>query len=428
MELHRGFVLASALLLGSSNGILASDWPHFRGPDFTGISKEAAWRTAWIKDGLETTWRASVGLGFSTVSVADGRVVTTGHDGAKDGQDTIWCFDAATGRELWKHTYPAPLGDKFFEGGTTGTPTHHDGRVYHLSRQGDFLCLEAATGKIVWQRQVAKEDGFEVPEWGFACSPVVEGNLLLLNVGDAGTAFDKRTGQIVWTNGKGPSAYATVIPFDLNGKRCAAVFTHRHCVAVEVANGTVLWKQEFKSNYDTNSGAPLIHDGTLLLSAYNVPAVKLYLGTGQPVSDWKTDTRVHFNAGVVIDGHLYTFHGQAGKKEGELRCLDWRNGETKWKQEGLGVGSLIAANANRVLLLGEENQIRQFAAGHKLMVLSEAGELLVVAASPAGFDVHSRAQVLGGKCWATPVFADRRLYCRNVKGDLICIDLAILRK
>lgn len=406
----RPVLFAVVSLVAGGVSLPALDWPNFRGPDFNGISREQTWTADWPAGGPRVLWRASVGLGFSTIAVADDRAVTTGHDGKKEGRDTVWCFDAATGRLLWQHTYAAPLGDKFFEGGATGTPTIHEGRIYHLSRQGDFFCLDARNGSVIWQRQIAQEDGFKAPEWGFASSPLVEGRLLILNVGDAGTAFDKETGKIVWTNGRGEAAYATVIPFDLNGKRCAAVLAHRECVVLEAATGKVLWRQEFKSNYDTNSGAPVIHEGALLLSAYNVPAVKLRLGTGQPAPGWQTDTRVHFNAGVVFDGRLYAFHGQAGKPEGELRCLDWQTGEVKWKQGGLGVGSLIGAPER------------------KLIVLSETGELLVVEASPAGFKARARAQVLGGKCWSTPVLANGRIYARNVKGDLVCLDVSLPRQ
>lgn len=398
------FKLTASLLLAAL-AVHASDWPMFRGPELNGISRETGWSSTWSADGPKIAWCAKIGLGFSTVAAGGGKLVTTGHNGDAKGQDTVWCFDAATGRPLWQHSYPAPLGNKYFEGGTTGTPTIDGDRVFHLSRLGDFFCFELATGKIVYQKQLATELGVEVNEWGFASSPLIEGRLLILNVGDYGTALDKATGKVVWQNGKGPAAYATAVPFDLAGTRCIALLTHRECAAVEVATGKVRWKAKFKSNYDTSAGAPVIHDGTLLLSAYNVPAVKLNLRDGTPAAGWQTDTRVHFNAGVVLGGHLYAFHGQAGKPDGELRCLDWQTGATKWAQKGLGVGSLMAADG-------------------KLIVLSETGELLVVAASPKGFEPLSRAQVVGKKCWTVPVLANGRIHVRNVPGDLLALDVS----
>lgn len=397
---------AALLLAAALPAVHAADWPMFRGPDLNGTSRETGWSSTWPSEGPKVAWRANTGLGFSSFVVSGGKLLTTGHDGRAKGQDTVWCFHAGTGKLAWQHSYPAPLGNKYFEGGTTGTPTVDGERVYHLSRQGDFFCIETATGKVAYQRQLATELGVEVPEWGFASSPLVEGRLVILNVGSHGLALDKATGKVVWQNGKGPAAYATAMPFDLDGVRCVALLTHRECVAVEVATGKVRWSRKFTSSYDTNAGAPLVHDGAVLLSGENALAVKLNLRDGTPVAGWKPETWTQFNAGVVLGGHLYTFHGQAGKPaEGELRCLDWQTGATKWAQKGMGVGSLTAADG-------------------KLIVLSETGELLVVAAQPQKFEALARAQVLGKKCWTVPVLANGRIYVRNTPGDLLCLDVS----
>ena len=393
-------------IVSTSLSLTAADWPVFRGPDHNGVSRETGWSAAWTKDGPKVAWRAKVGLGFSTVVVSGGKVLATGHDGRAKGQDTLTCFEAATGKELWHHSYAAPLGNKYFEGGTTGTPTIDGDRVFHLSRQGDFFCLELATGKVVFQKQLVTELGVDVPEWGFASSPLVEGNAVILNVGTHGTALDKATGKVIWQNGKSSAAYATATPCDVDGTRCVVLLGHRECALVEAATGKVRWTRKFTSSYDTNAGAPLVQDGAVLLSGENTLATKLNLRDGSPAPGWKTETWTQFNAGVVVGGHLYTFHGQAGAKSGgELRCLDWQTGATKWAQGGLGVGSLTAADG-------------------KLLVLSETGEALVVAANPQKFEPLARAQVLGKKCWTVPVLAAGHLYVRNVPGDLLALDVS----
>ncbi|MFM8470340.1 MAG: PQQ-binding-like beta-propeller repeat protein [Limisphaerales bacterium] len=397
---------AALLLAAALTSVHASDWPMFRGPGFNGISHETGWNSTWSADGPKVAWRAKIGLGFSTVVVNGGKLIATGHDGRAKGQDALVCLDAATGNELWKHTYAAPLGNKYFEGGTTGTPTIDGDQVFHLSRQGDFFCLDLTTGKVVYQKQLVTELGVDVPEWGFAGSPLVEGGLGILNVGSQGTALGTATGTVGWQNGKSSAAYATPIPFDLDGTRCVAILTHRECVAVAVAAGKVRWARKFTSAYDTNAGAPLVQDGAVLISGETSVATKLNLRDGSPVAGWKPETWTQFNAGVVLGGHIYTFHVQAGKPaEGELRCLDWQTGATKWAQRGMGVGSLMAADG-------------------KLIVLSETGELLAVAANPQKFEALARAQVLGKKCWTVPVLANGRIYVRNTPGDLLALDVS----
>ncbi|MBI3881723.1 MAG: PQQ-binding-like beta-propeller repeat protein [Verrucomicrobia bacterium] len=384
----------------SAAPLLADDWPAFRGPTHDGRSRETGLA---FSANPKILWRANVGLGFSTFVAAGDRVLTAGHDGKKNGTATVWCFDAATGRVVWQHSYPAPLGDKYFEGGTTGTPTIHDGKVFHLSREGDCFCLDLATGKILWQRQLVKDLGVEIPDWGFASSPLVEDGRVFLNLGPAGTALDAGTGQLAWQSGGGMAGYATCVGFDLAGTRCLAILSKRECVVVEAATGKIRWRVKFTSAYDTNAGAPVIHDGAIFISGEGSPGVRLNARDGTPVAGWKTETIVNLNAGVALDGHLYAFHGHAGKSGAQLRCLDWKTGATKWAQDGLGVGSLLVADG-------------------KLICLSEKGELVIAAATPEKFTPLARAQLLGGKCWTAPALAHGRLFVRNVKGDLLCVE------
>jgi hypothetical protein len=193
----------------------ATDWPHWRGLQRNGISTESGWLDVWSRGEPKIAWKANVGLGYSSVVVAQGRVFTLGHD---DEKDTVWAFDAVTGKELWKHSYPAELGDKYFDGGTTGTPTVAGDRVFTLSRWGDVFCFEAATGKIVWSKNVQSETGAPIPDWGFAGAPLVHENLLVLNVGDAGLALDKNTGKIIWQSAKKAAGYSSPLPVQREGK------------------------------------------------------------------------------------------------------------------------------------------------------------------------------------------------------------------
>jgi outer membrane protein assembly factor BamB len=181
-------------LLAASTAV-ADDWPHWRGPQRNGVSAETGWLDAWPASGPPVLWKADVGIGFSSVSVADGRVYTIGH--ANDN-DTVFCLDADKGAVLWRHSYESDLGDKFFEGGPTSTPTVDGNRVYTIGRWGDVFCFDAANGKVAWSVNLQKDGGFPPPAWGFGGSPLIHEDLVVLNVGAAGGARNNATGHVVW--------------------------------------------------------------------------------------------------------------------------------------------------------------------------------------------------------------------------------------
>ena len=162
--------------------------------------------------------------------------------GNANEQDTVFCLDAKSGKEIWKHSYPAELGDKYFEGGTTGTPTVDGDRVFTLSRWGDVFCFDAASGKVVWNRNLAKDAGAEVPTWGFGGSPTVHENLLLLNVGDAGMALDKTTGKTLWQSANNYAGYSTPLPCQENGKWVILLGSEKSYVAVDLQTGKEQWR------------------------------------------------------------------------------------------------------------------------------------------------------------------------------------------
>ena len=203
-------VLVAGLGFAGTGLVKAEDWPQWRGPARTGISAETKWSDQWPVAGPTILWKAKVGMGFSSFTVSGGRVFTMGN---ADNTDTVFALDAATGKELWKHSYPADLGDKYFEGGTTATPTVSGDRVYALSRWGDVFCFESASGKVVWTRNVQVDTGARVPGWGFSGSPLVLENTVLLNVGEAGLALDKATGKTLWQSSTKEAGYTTPLPW-----------------------------------------------------------------------------------------------------------------------------------------------------------------------------------------------------------------------
>ena len=148
-------IFTAALPLGAAN----FDWHRWRGPDLNGISKETGWSATWPAEGPKHLWKASVGTGFSSSSVANGRAYTMGN---RNGKESVHCFDAATGAEIWKHTYDCDIDPRYYDGGPSATPTVDVDKVYTLSRKGHLFCFDAASGKIAWERPVNEELGLKV--------------------------------------------------------------------------------------------------------------------------------------------------------------------------------------------------------------------------------------------------------------------------
>jgi outer membrane protein assembly factor BamB len=395
------FVRSALILLGITVAS-AENWPCWRGPQHNGISQETGWNVSWPVAGPPIAWRASVGIGFSSVVVSDNRLYTMGNE---DNQDTVRCLDATTGTTLWSHSYEADLGDKFFEGGPTSTPTVHGDSVFTLSRWGHLTRLDRITGQVRWSTNVAQETGTRIPGWGFAGSPRIHDQKLLLNVGESGMAIDPATGSILWKSANRDAGYSTPVTFKLQDRWVMALGSGKSFLAVDVETGTELWQQRWLTRYGVNSADPIVAGNQMFISSgYGKGAALLEMNASGVNVVWQNrDMRNQLNSCVLLDGHLFGFDGDAGVSS-SLRCLSWKTGEVLWTDETIATGGLMAA-------------------GNRLIVLSDQGELMVAEASREHFPPLARARVLQGKCWTTPTLANGRIYCRNAVGDLVCVDV-----
>ncbi len=401
-SVHRRLCLLALLLAGFCSQLSAEDWPQWRGPNRNGISGETELRLDWPADGPPIPWKANVGTGFSSVVISAGRAFTIGN---QDNTDTVYCLDAETGEQRWKHSYEAALNDKFFEGGPTATPTIDDDAVFTLSQAGDLFCFDVASGKVRWSKNIAVEAKVRVPGWGFGGSPVVHGDTLLLAVGETGTAVDKRTGEMLWSSADKDAGYATPLLFQREDKWLALFASGTYYHAVNVANGEEQWRYRWLTRFGCNAADPILSGSTLFISSgYNRGSALLQLTDVDPEEVWKTkEYQNQFSSSVLIDEHLYGIDGDT-TGERRLKCVELATGNIQWSEEGIGSGALIAA-------------------GSTLIILSETGELVLAAASPTEFKQLAKASVLTGKCWTTPALANGRVYCRSADGDVACIDL-----
>jgi outer membrane protein assembly factor BamB len=244
-----------------------------------------------------------------------------------------------------------------------------------------------------------------VPDWGFGGSPLVIGDLLLLNVGEAGVAVNKTTGKVVWKSASLDAGYSTPVPMSAGGKSLA-VLTNRHeFLAVDVRTGKEVWKLHWATQYGANAADPIVDGDRVLISAgYGKGSALLQSADDVPKTIWKsTVLRSHLNPGVRLGNFVYGFDGD-NTADASLKCIEFATGKEKWSQADLGEGSLIIADG-------------------KLIVLSEKGELSIAPASPDGFKPIAHAQALGGKCWTSPVLSGGRIFCRNAQGDLVCLNV-----
>ena len=193
---------------------VADDWPRFRGPQLNGVSTEKLSIAKWHDTGPTLLWKKNVQTGVSGVVVQGDQLYTMGNE---EDHDTVFCLKATTGETAWAYTYDCPTDPNEFEGGPTSTPTIDGRELFTLSRRGDVFCFDRMTGKIKWRTNVPDETGIRIPGWGFAGSPLVVGQWLLLNIGDAGVALHKSNGNLKWASTDKDAGYSSMIPLGDTG-------------------------------------------------------------------------------------------------------------------------------------------------------------------------------------------------------------------
>jgi outer membrane protein assembly factor BamB len=396
----------AAFVVGSASGEpKVHDWPQFRGPDRDGISRETGLASPWPSDGPREVWRVKLGGGYSGLSIQDGRIYTIYSRGSGEFATAI---DARSGETIWKVRTGTNRRDNQGDG-PRSTPTVSGGVVYILGADGVLSALKTGDGETVWSRDLRKDYRAKPPRWGVSTSPLVEGDLLLVDVGgEAGAsvvAFDRRTGEEIWRAFDDKPGYSTPIAVTVGGVRQVLFFTARNLVGLRPANGEVLWRIPWKTSYDVNAAAPVFipPDRFFVSSGYDVGGAvfRIVVNEEQVSVDrvWKNrEMKNQFSSSIYLDGHLYGFDDKT------LKCIDAATGERRWRERGFGHGSLTYAD------------------GH-LIVLGDRGTLALVEAKPDAYREKSRTQVFDTKTWTVPTFVGGRLYLRDQK-ELVSLDVA----
>lgn len=407
MSMHRWFVWVSiAAVVAAAAPLSANDWPQWLGPKRTGESTETGWRTDWSSNPPKELWRARVGLGFSSTAVADGRLFTLGH---ADGNEVITCLDAATGKEQWTVEYKCDKIARFYEGGSSSTPTIDGDRAYVVGKEGQFHCLDVKTGEKVWYHDLREVLGTKTPEWGFACSPLILSDRVIVQAGGV-AAFNKKTGERVWVSDQRFSpGYGSPVAFDFNGKTMLAALNNDALIIVDASDGSVKATTRWKTRFATSASTPIVVGDQIFISTGYEEGCGLFRFTGDALEEIyrNEDMANHMNNCMLHEGKLYGFDGNAhrGPRPAALKCIDFKTGKVHWSQDGLGCGALTLVDG-------------------KLLVMSEKGDLILAAASPDGYKELGRVdRAVPGKVWTIPVLSNGRIYCRSSPGNLVCYEV-----
>ena len=396
-----GLVMAGLLCAGS--GLLAADWPQWRGPTRDGVATGVTLPKPWPTT-LKRLWQAEVGLGHSSPVVAGDKVVQHTRQGH---EEVVQCLDAASGKVLWRHAYPAgpftPQNVARRHGkGPFATPTIADGKVYALGVSGILTCCDIQAGKLLWRETF--EGTFEkaFPMWGAANSPLIEGTLCILGVGTdshgALAAFDKETGKEVWKLADDGPGYASPQIATLAGRRQIVTLSHGRVVGVGPAKGSLLWQVPYKVRYAMNIITPVIHNDVVVYSGYQDPTVALrVVEEGGKLSAsrlWANDREAMFMSSPVRCGdHIY---GLASRGKGTLVCLALADGRTAWSSPK-GMGEYVS-----IVRVDD-----------KLLALTTKGDLLLVAADPSAHKELGRSHVTDRPVWAHLAVAGDRIWVKD---------------
>lgn len=381
-----------------------SDWPRWRGPSGDGFWEPKPLPTDFADREPQLLWKIKVGKGFGGVTVSDGRVYLMDRQTSPSEQERVLCYGAADGKLIWQHIWPVKYGEMGgYATGPRASVTIADGRAYALGATGMAGCFDAATGKVVWEIDCVNTLKARVPQWGFAASPLLWKDNVLLHVGAEGNgsvvAVDQATGVERWRGGRDPAGYCTPEIIEHEGRRQLIQWGPEHVQSLDPDSGAELWTYPYKITYGVSIAQPLYRDGMLLVSGYWHGAKALRLGS-QPQLVWEEEKKMCglMSAPLFKDGLVYMLD----KTEG-LTCFQLGDGKIRW-QDG---NQLTPKDRNPQLSLVWLDQSQNLVA-----LLNAVGELVYAKLNTDGAEVLARHQVIG-KTWAHPAFAKDSLFARS---------------
>jgi outer membrane protein assembly factor BamB len=411
-KLMKSFRLLLLLLISFASFALHAapfDWPQWRGPDRSGVSKETGLLKQWPPGGPKRVWLyENAGAGYSAPAIVDGKFYTVG---TRDGGETLIVLDAATGSELWTAKLSG-IFDNDRGDGPRGTPTVDGDRVYALTGIGTLVCVNTANQKILWQVTM-KQLGGSVPHWGFSESVLVDGDSVICTPGGskgAVAALDKMTGKVRWQSKDftDPAHYSSVVPATINNTAQYVQRTEKSVVGIAAASGKLLWQAAFPGRTAV-APTPIVKGNEVYVTAgYGAGCMMLRIEPGNKVTTvYENKVMKNHHGGVILVGDYLYGHADPG-----WVCQNFKTGESMWNHRGFGKGAIGYADG-MIYCLDE---------GSGTVVLAEA--------SPQGWKEHGRftpepqttMRAARGGIWTHPIISNGRLYLRD-QNIIYCYDV-----
>jgi outer membrane protein assembly factor BamB len=377
-------------------------WAGFRGERRDGKVYGSSIADNWNATPPQEMWRRPIGPGWSSFAVS-GEVFFTQEQ--RGEEEVVACYRLDTGEPVWSHRDTTRFWESNGGAGPRGTPELVDGQIYTFGATGILNALDANTGKLLWTQHAAELINHELPGWGYASSPVVVDDVVIVAVEGVLVGFDRATGELKWQGPDWGASYASPHLFEVDGQVQVTLMARKGLLSLNPADGSILWQHEWDGRARIVQPV-VLEDNSLVLSKGERTGIKR-IAVKQQEQDWKIDDvwtsismKPYFSGFVSHKGYLYGFDG------GRLACIKAEDSERQWKGGRFGSGQL--------LMLADQDL---------MIVISERGELVLVKATPESYQELGKLPAVAGKTWNYPVLADDILLVRNAE-EMVAYRLA----
>ncbi len=440
--IRRAQFLPLLLIAVASCTAFADDWPGWMGASRDDIYRESGVIESIPKEGLKVKWRVPIEGGYAGPAVAGGKVFVfdykreagrvfnnPGERANLQGKERLTVLDEATGKQIWQHAYDCPYSISY-PAGPRCTPTVDGDRVYTLGSEGDLKCLNVRDGNVVWSRSFKKDFSAEVPIWGFASHPLVDGDLLYTMVGGESqcvVAFDKLTGEVRWKALDANAGYCPPSLIEQSGKKQLIVYHPKGVQSLNPLDGSKYWNVDLEPSYDMSINRPVIDGDLMYASGIHTASVLSKLSEdGLSVSElWRGEPKNAVytcnSTPFFTDGVIYG----ADCNLGSLIAVDANDGSRLWESfepTRKGETRFVKHGTAFITRLGKSD---------RYLLMSEMGDLIIASLTRSGYQEHGRFHCLEPTSeafgrdvvWSHPAYANRTAYIRNDK-EIVAVDLS----